>query len=327
MGSLVQVRDLTVHFQKGDNALVPAVDGVSFDVAPGEVVGLLGESGCGKTTIALSMLRLLPPTASIVRGSVRFRDRELLALDEHQLQSIRGAEISVIFQEPGIALNPVMRVGDQIEEVIRAHQAWSRQRCRKEAESLLALVRLPNTDRIFAAYPHQLSGGQQQRVLIAQALACRPALVIADEPTAQLDAILQSEILALLKELKERLRIALLLISHNPGTLVGLADRVMVMYAGRVVEEGSLDQIFRNPLHPYTQGLLRSIPKPYSRSFASHEKRLHSIAGSPPDLARLPHGCPFEPRCPDKMEICTTREPEEVQAEDSRRVCCFKYGG
>lgn len=327
MGSLLQVRDLTVLFQISEKVLSPAVEGISFHIGPGEVVGLLGESGCGKTTAALSLLRLLPKTGCIVRGSVRFRGRELLTLDEYLLEKIRGGEISVVSQEPGIALNPVMRVGDQIADVIRAHRPWSRKRCREDAESLLALVRLSGRDRIYAAYPHQLSGGQRQRILIAQALACRPALVIADEPTAQLDATSQKEILALLRELKESLQIALLFISHNPGILAGLADRVMVMYAGRVVEEGSLVQVYRNPLHPYTRGLLRCIPKADGPSPTDHKKKLHSIAGSPPDPARLPPGCPFEPRCPDRMEACTTREPEEVQPEASRRVRCFIYGG
>ena len=323
---LLRVHDLSVRFCSDSAAEIPAVDGVSFAIAAGEAVGLLGESGCGKTTTALSLLRLLPPTGRVVRGSIRFRERELLTLDEHELERLRGAEISLIFQEPAVALNPVMRVGDQITDVIRAHQGWSRRRCRAEAESVLAQVRLSDTARIYTAYPHQLSGGQRQRVVIAQALACRPALVIADEPTAALDTTIQMEILALLKELKERFQLALLFISHSPSILAGLADRLMVMYAGRIIEEGRLEQVYRNPLHPYTQGLLRCIPQPPGQ-IAMAKKQLPSIAGSPPDLARLPSGCPFEPRCPDRMEICTTRDPEEVRPEASRRVRCFKYGG
>ena len=192
---------------------------------------------------------------------------------------------------------------------------------------MLAQVRLSGTSRIYRAYPHQLSGGQQQRVLIAQALACKPALVIADEPTAALDTTIQAEILALLRELKLQLQIALLFISHNPAILAGLADRVLVMYAGRIAEEGNLAQVYQNPLHPYTQGLLGSMPRPRAQNAPQKEKQLPSIAGNPPDPAHLPPGCPFEPRCPDRMEVCTTREPQDVQPEASRRVRCFKFGG
>jgi len=322
---LLRVQDLTVHFCL-DGAEFPVLDEVTFNIGPGEVVGLLGESGCGKTTTALSILRLLPAAGRVVRGSIRFRERELLALDERQLQKVRGAEISLVFQEPEIMLNPVVRAGDQIAEVIRAHRVWSRRRCREEAEAVLAQVCRPDTSRIYAAYPHQLSGGQRQRVAIAQALACKPALMIADEPTAALDTIIQAEILTLLKDLKERLQIALLLISHDPAVLAKLADRLLVMYAGRIIEEGSPAQIYRNPLHPYTRGLLRSIPQLPGQNPESN-KHLPSMDGCAPDLARLPQGCPFEPRCPDRMEICTTRRPKEAQPEASRRVRCFNYGG
>ena len=228
---MLRVQDLTVHFYL-DGAEFPVLDEVTFNIGPGEVVGLLGESGCGKTTTALSILRLLPAAGRVVRGSIRFRERELLGLDERQLQKVRGAEISLVFQEPEIMLNPVVRAGDQIAEVIRAHRAWSRRRCREEAESVLAQVCRPDTSRIYAAYPHQLSGGQRQRVAIAQALACKPALMIADEPTAALDTILQAEILTLLKDLKERLQIALLLISHDPAVLAKLEEQKKVLGGG-----------------------------------------------------------------------------------------------
>ena len=322
---MLRVQDLTVHFSQ-DGAEFPAVDEVTFDLGPGEVVGLLGESGCGKTTTALSILALLPAGGRVVRGSVRFRGRELLSLDERRLQKIRGAEISLIFQDPEIMLNPVMRVGDQIAEVIRAHRPWSRRRCRAEAESVLAQVCSSETSRIYAAYPHELSGGERQRVVIAQALACGPGLMIADEPTAALDTIIQAEILDLLKDLKDRLQIAILLISHNPAVLARLADRLLVMYAGRIVEEGSLAQIYSNALHPYTRGLLRAIP-PLPGKNSGINKQLLSIAGSSPDPALLPQGCAFEPRCPEKMQTCATRPPKEVQPEALRRVRCFNYGG
>lgn len=324
---LLEVRDLTIGFRSNAGTEVPGVRRVSFEIASGEVVGLVGESGSGKSTTALSILRLLPRSARILCGTVRLRERELLHLEERELQEIRGAEISVIFQEPGIALNPVRRVGDQIADVIQAHRAWSRRRCREQAESTLAQVCPSDTGRIYAAYPHQLSGGQRQRVAIAQALACGPTLLIADEPTAALDSTIQAEILAVLKELKHRLQMALLFITHNPALLFGLADRVLVMYAGEIVEEGGLSEVYRNPLHPYTCALLRLMPRPPREAAPGAGKHLASIAGSPPDPTRLPVGCPFEPRCPERMEVCAAREPQEVQPETSRRVRCFKYGG
>ena len=325
--ALLRVRDLTVQLATDTGAAIPVVEAVSFDIAVGEAVGILGESGCGKTTTALALLRLLPPGGKIVRGSIEFAGRELVTSGERELEKIRGAEISLIFQEPGIALHPMRRLGDQVGEVIHAHRGWNWKRCREEAATALAQVFSGEISRISEAYPHQLSGGQRQRVLIAQALACRPALVIADEPTASLDATTQAEILALIKDLKLRLGVALLLISHNPAILAGLADRILVMYSGRVVEEGPLERVYRAPLHPYTKGLLASMPRGASESPAAGKAKLPAISGSPPDPARLPPGCPFEPRCPDRLAICTTRGPEEVQPEAARRVWCFKYGG
>lgn len=324
---LLQVRDLTVHFPGDDAGSVVAADGVSFDINASEVVGLVGESGSGKTTTALSLLSLLQPPARVVRGSIRFRGSELLALDETQWAAIRGAEISLIFQEPAVALNPVLRVGDQIAEVVRAHGGSSRRRRREQAEAALALVGLENLPRFYDAYPHELSGGQRQRVAIAQALACRPALVVADEPTTGLDLITQAEIHTLLKDLKERLGCAFLLVSHDPEFLSALADRLMVMYAGRIVEEGTVGRAFRDPLHPYTRGLLGSLRRGRTAGRTSEDWRLAAIPGSPPDLLRLPSGCAFEPRCPERMEVCTDRPPSEVQPDNQRRVRCFKYGG
>ncbi|MFY9585627.1 MAG: ABC transporter ATP-binding protein [Candidatus Acidiferrales bacterium] len=325
--TLLQVRDLTVRLEASTGGFVHAIEGVSLDVAAGEAVGILGESGCGKTTVALALLRLLPRDGQIVRGSVEFAGCDLVAADESELEKIRGAGISLIFQEPGIALNPVMRVGDQVSEVIYAHRKWNWKRCREEAAAAVAEVFPRDAARISRTYPHELSGGQRQRVLIAQAIACGPALVIADEPTAALDTTTQAEILALIKQLKQRLRVALVLITHNPALLVGLADRILVMYAGRVVEEGPLEQVYHEPLHPYTRGLLRSVPEPGSAGAAGPKTPLPTIPGSPPDLARLPAGCHFEPRCADRMAVCTTREPGEVRPEVARRVRCFKYGG
>jgi ABC-type glutathione transport system ATPase component len=244
--ALLKVENLTVQYCPQG---APEIANVSFAIARGEVVGLAGESGCGKTTLALSLLRLLPPSARIVTGSIRFRGQELTALSERQLEAIRGAGMSMVLQEPGIALHPMFPVGEQVADVLQAHRAWSRQRCREEATRMLLRVHLENVGRIYGACPHQLSGGQRQRVVIAQALACEPDLVIADEPTASLDSRAQAEILTLLRELRERSGTAMLLISHNPAVLANLADRVMVMNAGRIVEHGDIVAVrpYRGP--------------------------------------------------------------------------------
>jgi peptide/nickel transport system ATP-binding protein len=257
MDNLLQVRELSVQYRPVRAKPHLAVDRINFDIGSGEVVGLMGESGCGKTTIALGVLRLLPKDNVKVLGTISFRGQNLVAMDEQALQRIRGAEISMVYQEPGISLCPVLRVGDQVAEVFRAHRNWSWEQCRTEASFMLALVGLPGTTRIFSAYPHQLSGGQLQRVVLAQALACRPALLVADEPTASLDARSQADFLLLLRELKEQLGLSILLISHTPEIQASLADRLLVMKEGWIVEEGSLEQIYRNPSHSYTRTLLR----------------------------------------------------------------------
>jgi ABC-type glutathione transport system ATPase component len=235
-----------------------AVAAASFDIAHGETVGLMGESGCGKSTIALALLGLLGRETAEISGSIKFRNQDLVGMPECELQTIRGAAISLVSQEPEISLSPVMRVGEQIAEVFRAHRHLSAQKCRAEAESMLALVDLPQTQRIFSAYPHQLSGGQQQRVVLAQALACRPPLVIADEPTASLDALSQSAFIALLRDLKQQLQISLLLISHTPEIQASLADRVLVMKEGQILEQGTFAQLFRKPTYAYTRSLVRA---------------------------------------------------------------------
>jgi peptide/nickel transport system ATP-binding protein len=324
MEPLLQVHNLTVGYGRDRTRWFAAVRNLSFGIAPGEAVGLLGESGCGKTTLGLSLLRLLPPSGRVACGSIIFRGRNLLELRERELERVRGAGISMVYQEPGMALNPVLRVGAQIADVLRAHEPLSRRRGRAEAKALLAQVGFTEESRIVDAYPHQLSGGQRQRVVIAQAIAGRPSLLIADEPTTALDAVIQMEILGLLKRLKEKLQLALLLITHNPGVLTQLAERVMVMYAGRLVEEGPAQQVFQNPLHPYTKGLLQSGLM--RRADENRKQPLPTIGGEPPDPTRLAWGCVFEPRCGDRMDVCRTGEPEEFSPETSRRVCCFKYG-
>jgi ABC-type glutathione transport system ATPase component len=256
METLLQVDNLKIAYGVVDSNHHQAVDGVSFRIAPGEVVGLMGESGCGKTSIAMALLGLLSMEYSSVSGRIRFRGDDLLAMDERSLQEIRGSEISMVYQEPGIALSPVMGVGLQIAEVVHAHQKWSWEKCREEAHSILTRVGLTPTNRIFAAYPHQLSGGQLQRVVLAQALVCGPALLIADEPTASLDARNQAEFIALLRDLKQQSRMSLLLVSHTPEIQASLADRLLVLKDGRVIEAGDFDQLYSNPSHPYTRALL-----------------------------------------------------------------------
>jgi len=257
METLLQVKDLTVRYRSANATPFHAVEGVSFHIASGEVLGVMGESGCGKTSVGLALLGLLSKDQADASGSIVFRGKELLSMSERSLQMVRGAEISMVYQEPGMALSPVMSVGMQIAEVVRAHGGWNWKRCREEAHSMLARVGLGSSDRIFSAYPHQLSGGQLQRVVLAQALVCRPVLVIADEPTASLDAQSQSDFIALLRELKRDMHLSLLLISHTPEIQASLSDQLLVMKDGLIVEEGSFDRLYANPSHPYTRALLR----------------------------------------------------------------------
>ncbi len=257
MPALLEVENLTVSYRARDGRESRAVDVVSFHIEPGETLGLMGESGCGKSSIALALVGLLPREQAAVSGSVVFRGENLVDIGERELQKLRGASISMISQEPGIALSPVLRVGAQVADVVRAHKKWTWEKCREEAHSMLARVGLEPTNRIFAAYPHQLSGGQLQRVVLAQALVCGPALLIADEPTASLDARSQSEFIALLRDLKLRSRMSLMLISHTPEIQAGLADRLMVMRDGRIIEAGDFDTLYANPADTYTKALLR----------------------------------------------------------------------
>ncbi len=319
---LLAVRDLEVRYRSAPGSPVTAVDGVSFDLAPGEALGLLGESGCGKTSLALAIPGLLPPGGRISGGSLRFRGRRLEELSERRLETVRGAEIGLVFQEPALALHPMRKVWAQVAEVLKAHRAWSKKRCRRRARELLAEVGLGG-DEIGDAYPHQLSGGQRQRVVIAQALACRPALVIADEPTAALDATTEKEVLELLGRLKRRLGTAFLYISHDPQVLSSIADRLLVMYAGRLVEEGPRDRVLGAPLHPYTEALLGCRPP---AGTAERGRPLPVIPGSAPSPQDLPPGCRFAPRCSERLERCTEDDPEEVR-RGRRRVWCFLHPG
>lgn len=315
---LLQVRELAIDLARANNPALPVVAGASFDVPRGAILGLFGESGCGKTTLALALPGLLAPRQYRALGSVKLRGRELLGLPENQLQRVRGAQIAFIFQDPLLALNPVLRIRTQFSEAIRAHTAGE-----PDIDSLLELAGLPATPRIRDAYPHQLSGGERQRVLIALALSCRPALVIADEPFTALDAALVVELSTLFVELKQKLGVSFLLIDHSPAVLARIADYALVMYAGRIVERGTPAALTANPLHPYTVGLMRSIPRPA----AGGEKRLLCIPGNPPGLEARPRGCPFEPRCGERMAQCASLAPAEYAVEDGRAVRCFKYAG
>lgn len=326
MAGLLEVADLAVHYDAGASSPAIVVRDVSLEVAPGEVVGLLGESGCGKSTLLLAILGLLHPSASIVRGSVRFRGRELLGLPEAELRRVRGAEIAVVFQDPALALNPVRRVGAQVAEVLAAHRGQSRRRCREGVLAILTEVGLPEPARLYDAYPHELSGGQRQRVVIAQALACRPSLLLADEPTASLDSTTQAELRTLLRSLQARFGLAVLMASHDLGTLADLASRVMVMYAGGLVETGTPAQVFSDPLHPYTRGLAHAYPRPATEGRSSRPLG-GAIPGSPPDPARPEPGCAFEPRCADRRPVCRERAPAETRTADGRHVRCVLHGG
>ena len=323
MRPLLQVRDLAVRYSQDDRRVVAAIDELRFDIAAGEAVGLLGESGCGKTTLGMALLGLLPPTGLVVRGSVVFQGIDLLTLEEFELQKIRGAGISMVHQEPGMALHPVIQVVDQIAEVLRAHRPLSMARSREEARAVLAQVGFKADSGIDHACPHQLSGGQRQRVAIAQAIACHPALIVADEPTTGLDVATQASILTLLKKLQAELRLALLWISHDPSELAEVADRILVMYAGRLIEEGPALEVTRKPLHPYTQGLLRARISAVQKK--NQERFLPVIPGEAPDPAALPVGCAFEPRCPHGTLLCRNCRPRAFYLEPSHNVACFNY--
>ena len=302
---LLEVRDLRVDFHT-DHGVAHAVRGISFDVQAGEALGLVGESGCGKSVTALSLLRLLPtpPAAIDPDSSVTFRGEQILQAGPRLLRTIRGAGIGMIFQEPMTSLNPVLTIGEQVAETIRVHEGGSRAAVRDRVIQLLERVGIPDASSRYGSYPHQLSGGLRQRVMIAIALACGPDLLIADEPTTALDVTIQAQILDLLADLQSELGMAMLFISHDLAVVSRVADRVAVMYAGRIVEEGCVPELFHRPSHPYTQGLLAALPRVDRR-----EAQLASIPGRVPDARQTPPGCLFAPRCADVMERCRIHEP------------------
>jgi oligopeptide/dipeptide ABC transporter ATP-binding protein len=316
--ALLSVRNLTTVFDVPGRPVV-AVDNVSFDIRKGETLGLVGESGSGKSVTAFSIVQLLQSPGRVREGQVLFQGRDLLALPEHEIRKVRGAGIGLVFQEPMAALNPVMRVGEQITEALRVHGLAGKRDARGRAIELLRAVRITDPERRVDDYPHQLSGGMRQRVMIAVALACRPPLVIADEPTTALDVTVQAQILELLREMKREFDLSLLLITHDLGVIAETADRVAVMYAGRIVETGPVRELFRQPLHPYTQGLLASIPG------TGEGRRLRAIEGVVPNLAALPPGCTFAARCPYRMEVCTTAVPALVEKAADHSVRCYLH--
>jgi oligopeptide/dipeptide ABC transporter ATP-binding protein len=313
---LLNVSHLTTIFDTARGP-VTAVDDISFHINAGETLGLVGESGSGKSVTALSIMRLVQPTGRIAGGRILFRGRDLLALAPREMQSVRGAEIALIFQEPMTALNPVFTVGNQIAETLIVHRRATKREAKTRAVELLQAVRIPDAAARVDDYPHQLSGGMRQRVLIAMALACKPSLVIADEPTTALDVTIQAQVLDLLREMKAAFHLSLLLITHDLGVVAETADRVAVMYAGRIVETGPVRAIFRDPQHPYTRGLLASIPG------GTPGRRLRAIDGSVPLLDALPPGCAFNPRCPDRFDPCTSQPPPEYAVGSDHGVRCY----
>lgn len=324
MESILEVRDLCISYRSRGGDLHRALDGVSFCMAPGEVIGILGESGSGKSTLAVALLGLFRGDSIVAGGSVLFQGKDLIKAEPNELRAIRGKSISLIFQEPSVALHPTMRVGQQVRRVLTAHGMGDRNELDRRTREVLEALFGEDVERIARSYPHQLSGGQRQRVLIAQALACHPSVVVADEPTASLDPTTQMEILNVFKWLRKSLGVTMIFITHNPALLSGFADRVMVLYAGKVVELGPAREVLVSPKHPYTQALFRSIP----RLDETHDVDKRNLPAIPRDssLSSLSQsGCPFEPRCSERMEACKCDVPRFVNLSETHRVSCFLY--
>ncbi|OGF27236.1 peptide ABC transporter ATP-binding protein [Candidatus Falkowbacteria bacterium RIFOXYB2_FULL_34_18] len=318
---LLQVKDLKTHFFI-QGKTVKAVDGVSFDIDKGEILGIIGESGCGKSVSAMSILNLVPKSAGrVVGGEIWYKDKNLLDFSPKEMQKIRGNEISLIFQEPIQALDPVYTIGNHLYEALSAHQKISKEEARVKAVELLRLVDIPSPEIRMGEYAHQFSGGMAQRAMIAIALACNPHLLIADEPTTALDVTIQAGILDLIVDLRNRLDLAIILITHNLGIVAQNADRICIMYAGRIVEQGRTADIFKNPSHPYTQELLRAVPR-----LDLDNQKLQEIEGTVPNLADLPEGCKFHPRCRFKTDKCTKEEPLFLKVGEKHQVKCFLRG-
>jgi len=324
--TLLDVADLRTYFFLR-HGILKAVDGVSFQLKPHETLAIVGESGCGKSMTALSLMRLIPePPGKIVSGSVRLAGRDLVALDEPAMRKVRGKDISMIFQEPMTSLNPVMTVGNQIAEALLLHEGLSRGEALRRAVEILKLVRIPEAEQRLKEYPHQLSGGMRQRVMIAMALACNPKVLIADEPTTALDVTIQAQILDIILDLQKKLGTAVILITHDLGVVAETAQRVIVMYAGKKVEEAPVGELFARPLHPYTHGLMASIPRLDLMRGAGDttKQRLQEIKGIVPPLTNLPPGCPFAPRCPHAVDLCRREMPAYEEKEPGHWAACWR---
>jgi len=321
MPNILEVKNLNTHFFTRAGT-IKAADDVSFEIQRGSTLALVGESGSGKSVTSLSIMRLVPPPGKTTTGEIIFNGRDLLRLSEDEMRRLRGREIAMIFQDPMTSLNPVYTVGDQIAESIELHEHVSRKQAWASAVEMMTRVQIPNARRRAGDYPHQLSGGMRQRVMIAMALCCKPKLLIADEPTTALDVTIQAEILDLLRSLRDDFELAMLLITHDLGVVAETADRVAVMYAGRIVEEAPVRQIFSNPRHPYTEGLLRSVPS-LTKQGIKH-RRLETIEGSVPNLLHLPQGCKFAPRCAYVIDECTAADVPLLQVDHERRARCIR---
>lgn len=323
--NLLRIQGLSVTYSPASGEVVCALEDTSLEIRCGEVLGILGESGCGKSTLANAVLGLLPSQAKTDSGEILFHGFDLLKLSETELRAIRGREISLAPQDPALSLNPVMTVGNQVAEVLRAHLPLNAEQRRDRVCELFREVGFDEPAVIYDAYSHQLSGGQRQRIVIAQAVACRPALVIADEPTSKLDAASRSEIVGLLSRMRDNHGTSIMVISHDPTLFAALADRVALMYAGHVVEVGTCADILKRPLHPYTQALVR-VARSAMVAREGAKSRFPRISGDPPDPTAVRVGCHFEPRCSERMAVCANRRPREVAPEPMRFVSCFKYG-
>ncbi|ADE68509.1 MULTISPECIES: ABC transporter ATP-binding protein [Priestia] len=318
MEKMIQIKNLHVQFSTYGGR-VQAVRGVSFDLHKGETLAIVGESGCGKSVTSQSIMRLIPtPPGRITSGSILFKGQDLTKLSEKKMRDIRGADISMIFQDPMTALNPTLRVGEQIAENIMQHENISKEKAKEKAFEMLELVGIPNPKERLKQYPHEFSGGMRQRIVIAMALVCNPEVLIADEPTTALDVTIQAQILELFKDIQQKTDVSIVLITHDLGVVAQVADRVAVMYAGKIVEIGTRRDIFYTPQHPYTKGLLRSVPR-----LDLYESELVPIAGSPPDLFAPPSGCSFAPRCPYVMEVCDRMYPASTKLKESHQVHCW----
>ena len=324
MEKILEVRNLKTAFST-EAGVVNAIDDVSFTVTRGKTLGLVGESGCGKSVTSLSIMRLIPnPPGRIVGGEIFYKGQDLLKLSEPEMRKLRGNEISMIFQEPMTSLNPVFTIGDQVQESLRYHQGLSRKQAREKSIEMFRMVNIPSPETRVDEFPHQLSGGMRQRVMIAMALACKPQVLICDEPTTALDVTIQAQVLEIMKKLRETLGMAMILITHDLGVVAETADEVAVMYAGRIVEQGPVSEIFANPKHPYTRGLLNSIPKLNAAGARKKKSRLETIPGIVPSLLELPVGCRFQDRCSFVKDQCRQSVPALRAVTSSHQVACYR---